>query len=136
MHELIEKKTLVDMSNKIIVFLREYVFGLSIITMFVGLAVLVMAIIHYFLRNLEPEFIANLEDWNFYLIIIGFIILAIGIWYFYTYYKNKKFILEEIETNRRSEFLKRHADLKNAVRHMPSKYHKMLKDKEEELNIR
>ena len=85
---------------------------------------------------MQPDFIRNLGDWNFYILIVGFIFLGAGIYYLYTYLKNKKFILDEIKTNKRSELLKKHAELKNTVRHMPSKYHKMLKDKEKELKIK
>jgi len=80
--------------------------------------------------------IHNLGDWNVYLLFIGFIILITGIWYLYSYIKNKKFILEELETNKRSEFLKKHAELKSTVKHMPKKYKKMLKDKEKELKVK
>ena len=75
-------------------------------------------------------------DWSLYLIIIGFIIFGAGIWYLYSFLINRKFVLEEIKTNKRSELLKKHAELKNTVKHMPSKYRKLLKDKEEELKIR
>jgi len=117
-------------------FIREYILGFSIIVLIFGLILFLLSFIHYFLSDFQPDFIKNLEDWNFYLIIIGFILLATGVYYLYTYYKNKKFILEEIQTNKRSELVKMHAELKNKVKHMPSKYKKMLKDKEKELNIK
>jgi hypothetical protein len=75
-------------------------------------------------------------EWSGYLLIIGFIILLTGIYYLYTYLKDRKFILEELETNKRSEILKKHIELKKAVKHMPSKYKKMLKEKEEEFKIK
>lgn len=124
------------MSGKITGFFREYVFGLSIITFIVGLVLLILSLIHYFLAEYQPEFIKNLGDWNFYLVIIGLIIFAFGIYYLYSYLKSRKFVLEEFKTNKRSELLKRHGELKDTVRYMPSKYKKMLKEKEEELRIK
>ena len=82
------------------------------------------------------NFSEDILNWWLYFLIIGFIIFATGVWYLYSYLKNRKFILEELETNKRSELIKRHTELKNTVRHMPSKYQKMLKAKEEELKIR
>lgn len=124
------------MSGKITGFFREYIFGLSIITFIVGLALLILSLIHYFLAEYQPEFIENLGEWNFYLVLIGLIIFAFGVYYLYSYLKNRKFVLEEFKTNKRSELLKKHSELKDTVRYMPSKYKKMLKEKEEELRIK
>jgi len=124
------------MGGRITGFFREYVFGLSIITFIVGLVFLILSLIHYFLEEYQPEFINNLGYWNFYLVIIGLIIFAFGAYYLYSYLKNRKFVLEEFKTNKRSELLKRHGELKDTVRYMPSKYKKMLKEKEEELRIK
>jgi len=124
------------MSGKITGFFREYVFGLSIITFIVGLVLLILSLVHYFLEAYQPEFIKNLGDWNFYLVIIGLIIFAFGAYYLYSYLKNRKFVLEEIKTNKRSEFIKIHGEMKDTVRYLPSKYRKMLKEKEKELRIK
>jgi len=124
------------MSGRIVGFFREFVLVFSIITLILGLIIFSLSLIHYFLKDMAPDFIKNLQDWNFYLMIVGFILLAAGIYYLYSYLKNKKFILDEIKTNKRSELLKKHAELKNTVRHMPSKYQKMFKDKEKELKIK
>ncbi len=48
----------------------------------------------------------------------------------------KNFIIKEIETNKRSEFIKLHAELKNSVKYLPSKYKEMLRQKEKELKIK
>lgn len=124
------------MSGKITVFFREYVFGLSIITFIVGLVTLILSLIHYFLAEYQPEFIKNLGEWNFYLVIIGLIIFAFGAYYLYSYLKNRKFVLEELQTNKRSEILKKHVELKDTVRYLPSKYKRLLKEKENELRIK
>jgi len=128
------------MAGKITGFLREYVFGLSILVTIVGFVLLLMGVIWYWFRNLQLGFytdtIQNLKDWNAYLLVIGLIIFGIGVWYLYSYFKNRKFVLEELKTNKRSELLKRHSELRDTVRHMPSKYKKMLKEKEDELRIK
>jgi hypothetical protein len=128
------------MSGRITRFLREYILALSIILTILGLIVLFMGVIWYWARDLNlgifTETIKNLAEWNAYLIVLGLIVFGIGIWYLYSYFKNKKFVLEELETNKRSEFLKAHSDIKDTVRHMPSKYKKMLKEKEKELKIK
>ena len=128
------------MSGKITSFLRNYVLGISIIFVIIGLFIFLMGVIWYGLKDLNLGFytdqIKSLEDWNFFLLILGFIVLGAGIWYLYSYLKNKKFLLEEIKTNKRSELIKKHRELKNIVRHLPSKYQKMLRDKEKELKIK
>ena len=128
------------MGGKITRFLREYIFALSILLTILGLIVLLMGVIWYWAGGVNlgiyTEIIKNLADWNAYLLVLGLIVFGMGIWYLYSYFKNKKFILEELETNKRSEFLKTHSEIKDIVRHMPSKYKKMLKEKEKELKIK
>jgi nitrogen fixation-related uncharacterized protein len=126
-----------SMAGKIIGFIREAKMGLSIILVVVGLIVFLLSLTHYVLQDFEPEFIKNtVGNWNAFLIPIGLIVLGFGIYYLYIYIKNKKFILEELETNKRSELLKRHTEIKNTVRHMPKKYQKMVREKEKELKIK
>lgn len=124
------------MSGKIVGFVREYIFALSIICLIMGIIVMIFPIIHYAFTDMQPELIRSLEEWNFYLIIIGSVLIFTGVWYLYVYLKNRKFIFEEIDTNKRSEFMKRHGELTNVVRKMPTKFQEMVKEKERELNIR
>jgi heme/copper-type cytochrome/quinol oxidase subunit 1 len=124
------------MSGKISSFLREYVLYFSLILTILGLILFLLSLGYYMFNSLGIDFVKNLKEWNFYIIIIGFIILITGIYYLYSFLKNKRFVIKELKTNKRSEFVKRHAELKNTVKHMPSKYHKMIKDKEKELKIR
>lgn len=134
------------MAGKISGFLREYVFGLSIIVMIVGFLVLLMGIIWYGFRDSDDnltiqlgpytDIIKTLEDGNAYFLAIGLIVFGIGVYYLYSYFKNRKFVLEEFKTNKRSELLKKHSELRDTVRHLPSKYKKMLKEKEDELRIK
>ena len=126
--------------KKITGLLKEYVFGLSIISMIIGLFLLFMGIIFYWISDIELGFytdiIKKLDQWNAFILIGGLIIFGIGLYYLYSYQTNRAFVLDEIETNKRSEFLKKHKELKGTVKHLPSKYRKMVKDKEKELKIK
>lgn len=120
------------MRNKITEMIREHVFILSIITTIIGLIAFLPGLTYY---TVQLSLIFE-DDWNFYLLIIGLVVFGIGISYLYGYIKNKRFIIREIDTNKRSEYIRRTADLKKAARHMPSKYKDMIKDKEKELKIK
>lgn len=127
--------------KKITALLREYVVGLSIIISVCGFVLLIMGVLWYWFRDAVTEngslhFIYDLGDWNAYLLVGGLIIFGIGLYYIYSYITKRKFVLEEIKTNKRSEFLKKHKELKGTVKHLPSKYRKMVKDKEKELKIK
>ena len=127
------------MSGRITNFFRELILPFSIILSILGVIVLFIGITGNWAQDLAKDvfnFSDDILNWWLYFLIIGFIIFAAGVWYLYTYIKNRKFIMEELETNKRSELLKKHAELENTVKHMPSKYQKMLKAKEEELKIR
>ena len=128
------------MAGRITGLLREYVFGLSIILIIIGFILFFMGIIWYFLNDIELGFytdiITQLGHGNAYIFIIGLIIFGTGVYYLYSYLKNRKFALEELKTNKRSEFLKKHSELKEKVKHLPSKYQKWLKEKEKELRIK
>lgn len=127
------------MAGKITNFFRELALPFSIILTVIGFIVLFIGITGNWAKDIAENmfnFSDDILNWWLYFLIIGFIIFASGVWYLYNYIKNRKFILEELETNKRSELLKKHAELKNTVKHMPSKYRKMLKAKEEELNIK
>lgn len=127
------------MSGKITGFFREYVFGLSIVAMIVGLIVLFIGVVGIWFEDVARN-VLNLTDdaiaWGLYVLIIGFIVFGMGIYYLYDFIVKKKFVLEELQTNKRSELLKRHSELKESVRHLPSKYKEMLKEKEKELRIK
>lgn len=127
------------MSGKISNIIREYIFGLSIICTIIGLVTLLFGLIGMLMRetvsdmlNVQPQ----LLDWSFYILAVGFILLIAGIWYLYTFIKDKRFLMEEIQTNKRSEFMKCHGKLQDAARRLPSKYRKMLSEKEASLKIK
>lgn len=125
--------------KKITALLREYVVGLSIIIMICGFVLLIMGVLWYWfndaLKNDLLQPIYDLGEWNAYLLVGGIIIFGIGLYYIYSYITKRKFVLEEIQTNKRSEFLKKHKEVKGTVKHLPSKYQKMVKNKEKELKI-
>ena len=127
------------MSGKITRFLREYVLIFSSILTILGIILLSIGITGVWYVDIAKE-LMNLSDdflkWSFYLLALGFIVFVIGAYYLYVYLKNRKFILKELQTNKRSELTKRHAELKTTVKHMPSKYQKMLKEKERELRLK
>jgi uncharacterized membrane protein len=127
------------MAGKITSFLREHVLIFSIILTIIGIILLFIGSAGTWFKDI-PENLFNFSkeilDWSLYLLIIGFIVFVTGAYYLYSFLKNRKFLLDEIKTNKRSELIKKHAELKNTVRHLPSKYQKMLKDKEEEFNIK
>ena len=122
------------MAGRITGFFREYVFVFSIILTILGIILLFISStgIWFNILNLSEDFI----KWGLYLLIVGFIVFVTGVYYLYSFFKNRKFLLDEIKTNKRSELIKKHAELKNTVRHLPSKYQNMLKDKDEEFNIK
>lgn len=113
-------------------FLREYVFILSIITTIVGLIVLVIGAVGTF-TDMIDDIVGN---WDLYVLIIGIILFLTGIYYLYSYITKKRFVLSELETKKRSEFIKRHKEVKQAVKYLPKKYDKFLADKEKELKIK
>lgn len=127
------------MSGKITGFFREYVFGLSIVTMIVGLIVLFIGVLGMWFGDVAKDLLNLTDDaiaWGLYVLIIGLIVFGMGIYYLYGFIVKKKFVLEELQTNKRSELLKRHSELKESVRHLPSKYKEMVKEKEKELRIK
>jgi heme/copper-type cytochrome/quinol oxidase subunit 1 len=127
------------MSGKITGFLREYVLGLSIIFTILGGILLFLGITMIWFQDIPKKMLGFSEDiilWNIYVLIFGFIVFATGVYYLYSYLKNRKFVVKELETNKRSEFLKKHVEVKQKVKHLPSKYKKMLTEKEEQLQIK
>lgn len=131
------------MSGRITGFLREYVLGLSILIMIPAAIFIFMGVVYlFFIEIAEPldsplHFIKDpLGIWNDYILIVGLIFLGIGVYYLYSYFTKRKFVLDELKTDKRSEFIKMRSKLESTVKHLPSKYHRMLTEKEEELNIR
>jgi len=127
------------MSGKITGFLREYVFGLSIVFTILGCIVLFIGITGMWLQDIPKNMLGFSDEtlnWSLYILILGFIVFVIGVYYLYSYITTRKFVNEELKTNKRSEFLKKHVEVKQKVKHLPSKYQKMLKEKEEELQIK
>lgn len=118
---------------------KEYIFGLSIVMLVVGLIVLVFGILGMWFDDVLIVNLAMNQDvlsWSLYILIIGVVLTLAGVFYLFDFLKNKRFLLEEIETNKRSEFMKNHIELKKAARHLPSKYQEMVSKKEKELRVK
>jgi hypothetical protein len=131
------------MSGRIIGFLREYILGLSILTIIIGAIFCFMGVVYlFFITIAEPvnspiHFIKDpIGIWNDYILIAGLIILGVGVYYIYSYITKRKYVLDELKTDKRSEILKKRSKLESTVKKLPSKYQKMLTEKEEEFNIR
>ena len=127
------------MSGKITSFLREYILILSILFTIIGCIVLFIGLTGMWFQDILKNFFNISEEiiaWSLYILIFGFIIFIIGVYYLYNYINNRNFVFQEIKTNKRSEFLKKHNEVKQKVKHLPSKYHKMLKEKEKDLQIK
>ncbi|MCJ2513130.1 MAG: hypothetical protein LN408_01625 [Candidatus Thermoplasmatota archaeon] len=127
------------MKGKISGFLREHILILSLLTIIIGIIILIIGILGIWFKD-EIKNMINFMDtlipWSLYILIIGLILFGMGIYYLYMFVTKKNFIMKEIETNKRSEFIKKHAELKYSVKYLPSKYKEMLKRKEKELKIK
>lgn len=127
------------MAGRISGFLREHILIFSIILTILGIILLFIGVTGIWFEDIPKNlfnFSKEVLDWSLYILIIGFIVFVTGVYYLYSFLKNRKFLLDEIKTNKRSELIKKHAELKNTARHLPTKYQKMLADKEDEFNIR
>lgn len=127
------------MKEKISGFLRENILILSITTMIIGIIILLIGLLGVFFQDTMEEMMSSMNDilpWSLYILILGLILFGTGIYYLYMFISKKNFVIKEIETNKRSEFIKQHAELKSSVKYLPSKYKEMLKQKEKELKIK
>jgi signal transduction histidine kinase len=119
---------------------REFALIFIIVALIAGLFLLLMGIIWFWFRGLEIGFftdiITQLENWNAYTLAAGLILFLAGVYYLYCFEKDKRFVLNELRTDKRSELIKKHKELRKVVKRLPSKYQSMLKKKEEELRIR
>jgi hypothetical protein len=126
------------MVGRINQFIREYIYFISIIVTIIGVGVLIIGLLGMFTRILIDSniFTEDIANWSLYILIIGFILLLTGLYYFYSFITKKRFVLRELTTNKRSEFVKKHHEVQNAVKFLPRKYHKLLIEKEKELKIK
>jgi len=127
------------MSGRIIGFFREYIFSLCIIIIIIGLFMIFIGAFGIWFADIAKDSLylpVDIIIWCPYIFIFGLIIFGAGLYYIYGFIKNRNFVLKEIEINKRSEFIKRHGDLKDSVRYLPSKYKEMLKEKEKEFKIK
>lgn len=127
--------------KKISDILRELVVILSILLMIVGCIFMAMGVLWYWFEDLVIktnilQIVEDLADWNAYILVAGVILFAFGVYYMYSFLTKRKFVLTEINIKKRSEFLKNLKKVKKTVKHLPVKYQKMVKEKEEELGIK
>ena len=126
-----------NMAGKIVLFIRELKLPLSILILMLGVISFIFGALYYLMGEEAPDLIyTTIGVWNAYLLGAGFIMLLTGVIYVYGFIRDKKFIIEELQTNKRSEFQKVHLQIKNKVKKMPKKYQQMLHDKEKELKIK
>ena len=83
------------MARKITNILREYIFGLSIILIILGVILLILSILGLQNNTLGgiTTIFTNLALWNAYILLAGLIIFAFGIYYQYSFQTNKRFVL-------------------------------------------
>jgi uncharacterized membrane protein YuzA (DUF378 family) len=118
---------------------REYILGLSIILTIIGAIIFIFGALGILIPDMLMDsmgFDEALLNWSAYIFGLGIIVLLAGVYYLYEFEKNKRFLMTEINTNKRSEFVKRHIELKKAARHLPSKYQDILAEKEKELKVK
>ena len=120
-------------------FLREFKLIFSTILTIFGIIILIIGIFGMWLPDILKSSLNFNEDilkWSIYFLILGFIVFAFGIYYLYTYLKNKKFLDEVFNISKRSEFQKKHLKIKKTVKYMPKKYKDMFKKREEEFHLK
>ena len=123
------------MAGKISNFFIEFTLVFSIILTIVGLILFLIGITTVMDINIF-NLSADILNWNIYFLLIGFFVLIAGVYYLFSFFNNRKFLLEELATNKRSELLKMHSELKLKAKKLPSKYRNMLKEKEKEFKIK
>jgi len=117
-------------------FIREYIIIISIIIFILGWILFILGVLWaFFIETVQDTIMNDLGYTNYYVLVAGLILWALGAYYLFSFHKKRKFILEEIQTSKRSEFLKKHKKLKNTVKYLPTKYQQMVKEKEKELKI-
>lgn len=127
------------MANMLVRIWKEYIMGISILLLIIGLVILIFGILGMWFDDFLINTFALNQDllsWSLYVLLIGAVVGLMGVYYLYDFLKNKRFLLEEIDTNKRSEFMKNHTKLRTAARHLPSKYQEMLSEKEKELRVK
>lgn len=110
-----------------------------------GLFLIFMGVMYYGFRDAIESPISAFHfiykpfgngDFNAYFLIAGLIIFGIGVYYLYSYLSKRKFVLDELKTDKRSEITKKRSKLESTVKVLPRKYQRMLTEKEEEFNIK
>ena len=113
--------------------LREYIFVLSILIIATGVILVSIGIIGIWFSNLNLgmfiDIIHTIGGYISYVFVAGIIVLGIGTWYLYDFLIKRKRFLKEIDTSKRSEFIKKHVEMGELAKTLPSKYKKMFEEK-------
>ena len=113
--------------------LREYIFVLSILIIATGVILVSMGVIGIWFSNLNLgmfiDTIHTIGGYISYVFVAGIIVLGIGTWYLYDFLIKRKRFLKEIDTSKRSEFIKKHIEMGELAKILPSKYKKMFEEK-------
>ncbi len=129
------------MSGRITSFFRELVAPISMFLVISGSILMVFGCIWIFFKDFATNtsspvyFLSTVGEWNWYVLAAGVIVFGFGLYYLYSFMSKRHFVLKELKTNKRSELLKKHSELKSKVKRLPKKYQKMLQEKEEEMHI-
>lgn len=119
---------------------REIRFPVSLFVLVLGIIFFISGLVWMFWREAELGVISDLAKffggWNYYLLVIGIVLIPIGGWYSYDYIKKKRFLLEELKTDRKSELVKKKGELESVVKALPKRYERMLREKEKKLGLR
>jgi len=119
---------------------REIRLPASLLILILGIIFFVSSVVWLFFREADLGLASKLSsffgDWNYYLIVVSIVLLFVGGWYSYDYIKKRKYLLEELKTDRKSELVKKKAELESIVKRLPKKYERMLREKEEKLGLR
>ena len=119
---------------------REIRLPASLLILILGIIFFVSSVVWLFFREADLGLASNLSsffgDWNYYLIVVSIVLLFVGGWYSYDYIKKRKYLLEELKTDRKSELVKKKAELESIVKRLPKKYERMLREKDEKLGLR
>jgi hypothetical protein len=127
------------MFEKIGKILRELTLGISILLVILGVIVLMLGVLGTWWNQILIDVSGISEEllvWSPYVMILGLIVLAFGIWYLYSYFNNKRIVTEGLQTNKRSEFMKKHAEIKKAARRLPSRFLQQLEEKEKQFRMK
>lgn len=119
---------------------QEYIFAWSILIIVLGSIMLLIGVNGIWFSNVEvmmfSTVIQSLDGYVAYVFAAGVVVALIGLWYLYDFLRKRKRLLEGLEIQKRSVFQKKHSEFEEISKKLPSKYKKMLEEKEKSLRIK